>query len=341
MWPNPRGWELLSGCRPDTVALRKEVLRQLEIVPEPHRTAWKTRLRSKRNDPHFSVRLETFLHHFFKERNWEIEIEPDMPNTRNKPDFLLRKGNINILVEAKTMLDPLYVDQQESRLMDLAKGLSRKLNRTISMHPRIDLPPSLPNRRIAAEIEQRASNAEPVHEFHVEGEHQGAPYALDVVVILQRKPTPTAGVGATISQVYEVEPGHRMRESIQGKASKYGMIDVPYIIAFWPQSSLHFSYRDENDDDDDFEALYGDKVLGGHNLGEMKPALKPNGLFTMANENRDPRYRQVSAVAVCYLDENSVRLYHNPYAKHAVDKTIFKGIPQKLVDRTTGKHWWA
>ena len=338
---NIRGWEHLAGDRPDVVALREKVLRHLTAVPQPHRANWEKRIRSKLNQQHFSARLEIFLHHFLKERHWKIEIEPYMPGTRNRPDFLISIDGVDIIVEAKTMLDPTYVDQQDTRLMELADRLGGKLNCTVSVHPRIDLPSSLPNKRIASEIERKASGAEPFHEFSVEGVHQGCHYALDVAVMIGAKPSPTAGVGGTVSQVYEVGVGHQMRNAIRGKASKYGKFDVPYIIAVWPQTYLHFSYRSDDEDDDDFEALFGDKVIRGRNTADMKCVIKPNGLFTMGNKHDGPRYGQVSAVAVCYPDENSFTLYHNPYANVPVDKSVFDGVPQKLVDATTGKHWWA
>ena len=165
-----QGWSHLSGDHPEIAAVRNDILRLLQKVPEPHRSEWAKRLKSKLNHPHFSVRLEIVLHHFFKERGWKVRIEPDLPGTKNKPDFLVGKDDHRLIVEAKTVLGPESDIQQDSRLMQLANGLSSKLKRTVLVLPMLDLPSSLPNRRIVAEIEDRATKVEPLQEFRVERE---------------------------------------------------------------------------------------------------------------------------------------------------------------------------
>ncbi len=133
-----------------------------------------------------------------------------------------------MMVEAKTVLGAESERQQDSRLLQLMDDLSGKLNRTVLIHPMLDLPSSLPNRRIAADIESKASETELLQEFVVEGEHQGQPYSLAVTAILEDKPTPTADVGATVGQAVNVDIGHPVRKAIQDKASKYGEPRIPY-----------------------------------------------------------------------------------------------------------------
>ena len=168
---NIHGWERLSGANPNVATVRNEVLRQLGYVPEPHQANWEKGLKNKLDHSHFSVRLEIYLHHFFRERNWAIEIEPTLPNTWNSPDFVLTKGQESIMVEAKTVLGPEPERQRDERLMQLIDDLGGKLNRTVIIHPLIDLPSSLPNRSIAQQIERKASEVELLQEFTVEGEH--------------------------------------------------------------------------------------------------------------------------------------------------------------------------
>ena len=122
-----QGWETLEGNQPAVVAARERVLRHLQEVPEPNRAAWEKRLTSKIDHSHFSVRLEISLHHFFKEGGWEVYIEPELPRTSNRPDFRIRRGASELLVEAKTVLDPQPVDQQDNRLRILVDGVSDRL----------------------------------------------------------------------------------------------------------------------------------------------------------------------------------------------------------------------
>ena len=333
-------WENLSSDNPEFVALRNEVLQQLRGVPNPPRSSWKKRLMSKREDAHSSVRLEIRLHYFFKERGWEIEIEPKLPGTPNQPDFIVRTGNERMMVEAKAVLGAKSERQQDERLMKLAHSLSGKLTRTVLIHPMYELPSSLPNKRIARKIESRVSKDELHHEFSVEGEHERQPYGLEVTVLRDHKPTPSAGVGGTVGQAVDVDIRHPVRKAIRDKATKYGKIDFPFVIAIWPKLPDHFSFGD----DDDFVALYGDKVWQGLDYNELRDVIRPNdGIFTIRGRDDTHRYADVSAVLFCHpykTNAPNIYIYHNPFAKRPVGLGIFKGIPQCTVDLTTGRGQW-
>ena len=331
---NVHGWERLSGDKPEVVATRNEVLRQLRYVPESHRSKWKSRLTSKQDHPYLSVILEIYLYQLFRGHGWDIEIEPELPDTTNRPDYGLSKGKCKMIVEAKSVLGTESERQQDSRLMKLADDLRGKLDRTVLIHPYIDLPPSLPNRRIAAEIKKKASKTELSQEFRIEGEHEGFPYALEVTVLLEDKPIQTADVGAAIGQAYHVSPGQSVRKAIQDKAHKYGEIDIPFMVMVWPIVEYHFS------EDDDLMSLYGDPVVSS---GDGPPRLeyKSNGIFNIMRENGTHRYSNISAVGVCHVGKtDSLRIYHNPFAKHSVGIDVFKGIPQHKFDLTTGMGQW-
>ena len=286
MW-NVRGWDHLKGDNPGVIAAREEILRLLGDAPEPHMSNWKNRIESQLDHSHFSIRLEIYLHHFFKERGWGIEIEPDLPDTTHKPDFRLRRNDSEILVEAKTLVDSKPVEQQDARLMSLADGLSRKLSRTVSIHPLIDLPPNLPYKRIASCIERKASDMELVQEFTVEGEHEGYSYELEVTTILEDKPTPSSGVGVTVGQAQDMDAGLRIREAIIEKSRKYGKSQVSLVIVVWPQTSLYHS----GPKNDDRIALAGD----GDWLIDFP---KPNGVFTLNRTDGTARYSRIPAVGI-------------------------------------------
>ena len=317
---------LAAGCQ--------ELQLILDQVPEPMRTVWNKRLASKVDHARFSVRLELHLYSFFIQRGWAIEIEPELRGTPNRPDFVVDTGALEMIIEAKTVLGAKSERQQDDRLMRLAKDLSGKLNRTVSIHPMLDLPSSLPNRRIAADINRQFSKVYPYQEILIEGEHQGQPYALEVTVILVDKPTPTSDVGSTLGQVVDVDIGQPVREAIKDKARKYGDLSLPFSVAVWPKLPTHFSFSD----DDDLVALYGDEVwteFGG-------TTIKPNGVFNIKSDDTKYRYSQVSAVLFCHPDRpDPLRVYHNPFAERPIGMAVFKGASQCIIDRTTGKAQWV
>ena len=333
-------WEDLSGDSPEFVAVRNEALQQLRRVPEPHRSVWEGRLKSKLEHSHSSARLEICIHDFFKKRGWKIEIEPEVSATENKPDFLLINGNLRLMVEAKAVLGAESERRQDDRLKQLMNDLSGKLNRTVLVHPMLDLPSSLPNKYIAARIENKASDTGLLQEFLVEGEHQGQPYSLEVMVLLEAKPNQSTDVGATVSQAVEVDIGNPVRKAIIEKAHKYGEILTPYMITVWPKVPNHFSFGD----DDDLVALYGDKEWVGPSYGQLREVVKPNGVFTTKKDDGTHRYSDISAVLFCHpYNTDSLKLYihHNPFAKRPIGMEVFKGIPQCTIVLATGRAQWV
>ena len=333
-------WEDLSGDNPEFGALGNEALQQLREVPEPHRSVWEGRLKSRLEHSHSSARLEICLYDFFKKQGWRIEIEPELSATKNKPDFLLINGNLKLMVEAKAVLGAGSERRQDDRLKQLMNDLSGKLNRTVLVHPMLDLPSSLPNKYIAAQIENKASDTGLLQEFLVDGEHQGQPYSLEVTVLLETKPDQSADVGATVSQAVEVDIGNPTRKAIIAKAHKYGEILSPYVIAVWPKLPNHFSFGD----DDDMVALYGDKEWEVPSYGQLREVVKPNGVFTAKKDDGTHRYSDISAVLFCHpynTDSSKIYIHHNPFAKRPVGMNMFKGIPQCAIDLATGRAQWV
>lgn len=76
---NPHGWERLSGCNPEVVKARNDILQRLDRVPEPVRINWCGRLTSKLDLLHFAIRLEIQLYDFFLGRGRDVAIGPAIP----------------------------------------------------------------------------------------------------------------------------------------------------------------------------------------------------------------------------------------------------------------------
>lgn len=331
MW-DLRGWKHLTvHDEPPLVAARQEFLSWLTEVSEPIKTAWKGRLESDLDHPHFSVRLELYLHHYFKSNDWCIEIEPEMPKTANKPDFRVTHGKDCILVEAKAVLGEKNTAQQTQRLRQLADNLTNKLSRNIIIEPLSNLPPSLPTKRIHAQIERHAkSQVEEILEFDLRDEHLNTPYSLKVVILPKSPDSTEAGsVGGTVSGVYMLAIGRRIRDALEQKAGKYGDIDVPFLIAIYGEGEFPVKTRDELD------ALLGDRVwlVPQKGMGAVTESRKPNGFFTSVRDGAHS-HEQVSAVLFYrfkWLEGahvHRIHIYHNPFAQRPLRTDLFPGVPQ-------------
>ncbi len=324
------------------VAAREEFLSWLSKVPQPHQASWKGRLMSVLDHPHYSVRLELYLHHYFESNGWRIDIEPEMLRSPNKPDFRVSHGEDCILVEAKAVLEEKSTAQQTQRLRQLADNLTNKLSRYIIIQPLSDLPASLPTRNIRNQVEQRVKTmANEVLEFELRDMHLNTPYSLKVVILPNgSEPSEVGGVGGTVSGVHTLAIGRRIRDALEQKAGKYGDIDVPFLVAVYGKGEFPVKTIDEID------ALFGDRVflVPIKGRGAVTESRKPNGFFTSMREGTH-RHEQVSAVLFYrfkWLEDNhlhQIHIYHNPFGQRTINTSLFPEIPQ-MVPRDEEKMVW-
>lgn len=333
MW-DTRGWNRLTvHDDPPLVAARHEFQSWLTEVPEPWQSKWRGRLESGLDHPHLSVCLELFLHHYFKNANWSVEIEPEIMGSANKPDFRFTRGEATIVVEAKTVLDEHSTAQQAQRLRDLADNLTRRLSRTVIIEPLSDLPSSLSARKIAAQIEQHAKKqAGEAVEFEISDMHLGTRYLLNVVILpISSDSSETEGVGGTVSGVRKITTSKRIRDALEQKAGKYGQIEMPFFIAIYGEGQFQVRVKDELD------ALFGDRKwrLPKKGPGEVTEMRKPNGFFTSVREGKR-RHEDLSAVLFYrfkWLEDTHVHLvhiYHNPFALRPLSPDLFPSVPQMV-----------
>jgi len=339
MW-DIRGWNRLTvHDDPPLVAARQEFHSWLTEVPEPWQSKWRGRLESTLDHPHLSVRLELYLHHYFKSEGWAVHIEQEMLGSLNRPDFQVMRGTDTILVEAKAILDEQTITQETGRLRQVADNLGGKLSRDVIIEPLSDLPSSLPAKRIKAQIEQRAkTQPDEVAEFDFVDVHQGVPFILKIVNLPRGSSTKQGGVGGTISGVHTLNIGKRIRDALEEKAGKYGSIDMPFVIAVYGAGEVPVHTRDE------FDALFGDSVWNVHSSGQVTEGRKPNGFFTSVREGK--RRREDVSAALFYrfkwlehTHAHLLHIYHNPFALRPVNPALFLGVPQMVPDNAGSLKW--
>ena len=170
-----RGWEnLISNDSRPLAAVREQLDSWLSEVREPYHSVWRKRLMSYEDHHFYSVRLELFMHHYFHSKKWAIQIEPDMSNTLNKPNFVFVNEDRSIVVEAKVVFDREDISEQTQRLRRLADEMGKALDCDIMIQALSDLPPSLPNKSIRHKIRQKASDgSQYINEFVISMEHLG------------------------------------------------------------------------------------------------------------------------------------------------------------------------
>jgi hypothetical protein len=219
------------------------------------------------------------------------------------------------------------------------------------LHPLSDLPPSIPARRIRSWIDrQQIPDDSPDfmefdfwddYETTVKGKTQRFHYGVQVIVPkLNEGGEALTGVHGLMSQARTVTNAQLLREALREKASKYGTLDLPYVIAVSGETWSPMNTKHEVD------ALFGDRVwnIPRHGPMTVTQTRNPNGFFT-SHRNNVPEYRHVSAVLVYrfkWLDaghEHRMHIYHNPFATRAIDPGLFPDIHQLIRQGETATTW--
>ncbi len=331
MW-DVRGWESLTIHNdPPLVGAKEEFLSWLAEVPQPHQASWERRLKSKLDHPHYSVRLELYLHHYFGSNGWGIDVEPGMPGSPNTPDFKVTRGGDCIIVEAKTVLDAQADEQQTQRLRQLADDLTKKLSKTVIIEPLSDLPSSLPTKKIVPQIEERAATqASGILEFDINDTHQNGSYSLKILILPNYSSTnEVSGVQGMISDVHNITTGSRIRRALEEKAGKYGQIDVPFLIAIYGKGEFPVRPRDE------IVALFGDRglLIPKSAKEQVIEIPRSNGFFNTIRQGKH-YHEHISAVLFYrfkWLSDShihQIHIYHNPFALRFMNPGFFPNVPQ-------------
>ena len=240
------GWDLLTAHDdPALVASRKEFLQWLQEVPQPHQTELKARLESKLDHPHYSARQELAIHHYFQVNKWKVRIHPEVPNSPNRPDFLMQRAGTLTIVECKCIFGQKTTTDQDKRLNRLAKDISEKLTKTVFLSPLSDLPPSIPINRLLSWIEElpKPSDSNDVLEYNYWDCHQGCEYGLHVIVVnFDCDDESLRGVHGIGPKNAEILSAERFREIVGEKARRYGGLELPHIISISVSSEMNTGY---------------------------------------------------------------------------------------------------
>ena len=140
-------------------------------------------------------------------------------------------------------------------------------------------------------------------------------------------------VGIQMDRVRLSQPGKAWLDPLLRKASRYGKLDLPYVIAI---NGVGMFHRNQNIVD----ALFGQHAVNiDLRTGRATPTRHPNGLWVGP---KGPRYRRVSAVLFLeHLTPWSVAkcnpgLWHNPWANKRLEDDSWL-ITQHILDAAANK----
>jgi hypothetical protein len=270
----------------------------LDHYPVEHRDPLVARFRSPIDDQHKSAFFELFLHELALVRGHKIvAIEPELAHTRKSPDFLFESSKGDrfyleaVMATGRSTDDTAAQARLNQALTAIDKTPSPAHFLDLSVHGVPSAPVSISRMKRAlqkwiAELpdDDTAKNVAPF----VFNEH-GARITIRACP-RHKRDNANRAIGVRHFPLQQVMPHHDIHAALKKKASRYGVLDHPYIVAV---NALGLYQREKNV----IDALLGSPIMvikkfadGSQSFNDER---KRNGIWIDRNGARN---RGLSAV---------------------------------------------
>lgn len=274
--------------------------------------------------------FELFIHELFYQQGFQLTVHPKLPNSTKTPDFLAKKGEIELYLEAKTVFDDPY----EKAAIAKQSSIYDKLNEIQSDYVGICIDElyfltiNQPKLNKIKAFFQNALNQYAQHSF-TESKDTGN-YATgiyedtDVKIVFSLLTFETTLIHTCVGEPPIVFLGgceEILKKGIIEKAYRYGKPDKPFIICI---NSL--SYKNTSTEDV-YNALFGNyRRVSSDNVENLNQDFKTSsdGIFAVDAEFS---CKNASGVFITSINEHNLHvakhwLVKHPYTKNDFDMNI-------------------
>jgi hypothetical protein len=323
-----------SSSRPGICGIRNLLEQWFDHLQNDAKADVRARFRSRDDAQQQSAWFELFWHELLRCSGYDVEIHPLLADVTTNPDFLAKRNGVFQFYLEATLAMPPGDPAADRRLAELHDTLDRMNSPDYFLHFEYRGSPEgnirgralrerlerwlqqLDFEEISRLRENQAEGAIPTYSWSEQG------------VTLTFEPIPKGPrfrgqpgarpVGAVAPMEMRLLRTHDdIRTAIEGKATKYGALELPLVVAV--------NVMDDFCDDLDVRnALFGEEQLlairqpDGQWRDEWGPRV-PNGAWRGRN---GPRNTLVSAVVVTHqlspsnLRTRTAQFVHNPWAAH-------------------------
>ncbi len=340
---------LNRSSRQSSHEIRKLLEAWFLCYPSEHQGDLKARFRSYNDLTHQSAFFELYMHELLLKIDYEVDIHPEIKGISTHPEFLIKlKGKRRFFVEctlAKGSHDDVATENVENRVYE---ALDRMNSPNFFIMINVDGFPksSPPARKWRTYLEKKLSKLDPdkLGEILKKGGLEAFPSwstEFDGWKVTF-KPIPKSPkkrgkpgirpIGVRFSAVEWSKTHINIKNSINEKATKYGNLDLPYIIAINVQDFCC-------DDLDVMDGLFGNEItsvtINQNGLYEFTPGRKPKGAWIGPQGPQNTRnsaaliFRNLSWGNIA---KEAPILWHNPWAQKPL---VIKTLPlfQKIVNK--------
>ncbi len=312
-----------------------------------------SRFRSRLNVHHTSAFFELFLHELLFCLGCAVVIHPSVKGTTRSPDFFVepQSGESFYLEATVATFQSKEEAAAEARLNQVYDVLNRHVDSTnffISVDVNESPTFQPPGRKIAHFLNQKLKDLDPdevTRRYESEGykslptwkfQHEGWSVLFDPI---PKKPEARGKLGVQplgmfTSGVKWVDHRTPLRDAIIDKASAYGNLEQPFIVAVNAMKII--------DDISAMEALFGKEQFNllfsqtsPVDVVDTKMTRIPDGVWT---SRHGPTNTQLSAALIVRnlrpwsIGESACRLYHNPWALAPYSSSL-TDLPQAVPDK--------
>ncbi|MBL7074300.1 hypothetical protein ISS37_03560 [candidate division KSB1 bacterium] len=333
-YTEPRFDYLNQSARLEYEKIRNLLEQWFELFPFEAQSELRSRLRSKDDRQHLSAFFELYLYELLSQSGFCVKVHPNIEDQKTHPDFSVLKGG----------KPQFYLEATLSSSSETKKSATARENRVYDVINKMDSPnffigirvrgtPATPppGNKIRRFLEAKLAKLDPdeiAKRFKVDGfkaipswtwKHdswQITFHPIPKLASARGKPG-VLPIGMLTQGPYLDAPYIGLRESIKNKATKYGNLNLPYVVA------INVINDFGTDDIDINKALFGKEqvkiIFRENNLIDQQLGRKPNGAWYGPN---GPKNRRVSAALIAVnlfpwrIAKVTPILWHNPWANY-------------------------
>jgi hypothetical protein len=266
----------------------------------------RARMRSD-NAPNYSAFLELYLHEMLRRAGYRLTIHPDVPGSTNHPDFLVEGHGESFYLEA-TMPGPrggaTGAGQRRAAFLDTMQGVRSK-NFYLSLDELVVGPRPLRGTVVRDAVDRWLSSLDPDRLSWERSSQEPFRWAKDgwevqftaLPVSPQHRGKPDhrpLGIYADLAASFD-DDGAIIRNAVAAKAGRYGVGDVPLVVAVG-------TFIWDHDHWDSTNAFYGHDVLVLNDMGPEAVA----GTRTRSSDGYfgvPPLWRNEKVAAILHVNQ--------------------------------------
>jgi hypothetical protein len=310
----------------------------------------RARFRSEIDKHHVAALFELYCHGLLTYQGFDMELHKSADQATSRvPDFSASRSSEQLFCLESTLAADTFIDEKSQARLDVfMEGLDKFDSKNYGISVEYDAgpehqPSSKKARRFLdekiGELEERAAGASSWPSgAGIEWEYEDEGWKVRFSPML--RPDEDRGklgqrlrLGGVVGG--EVSPERSLYASIKRKASAYGNLTKPYVVAV--------NTMDWNAEESDvLDALLGRNVyLQDRRTRQVTVARDPKSGAAFRDPQGMPTNTRVSAVLVAHrvtagllANAETPVLWHNPWASNPLDSSLWQG-PQAFVDPTT------